>query len=49
MSEEITARVVMALIKEATSGMYGPTDVRVADMAKAIWFLLYAESSDLNI
>jgi AcrR family transcriptional regulator len=39
----VTARAVMALIREATSGTYRPTELRVAEMARTIWFLLYAE------
>jgi AcrR family transcriptional regulator len=42
-SNEVTARAVMTMIREATSGTYAPTDVRVAEMARAIWFLVVAE------
>jgi AcrR family transcriptional regulator len=41
--DEVTARAVMTLLREATNGTYGPADVRVAEMARAIWFLVYAE------
>ena len=43
LGDEPTARTVMALLKEAVIGTYGPTDLRVSEMAKAIWFVLYAE------
>jgi AcrR family transcriptional regulator len=43
LGDEPTARTVMALLKEAVIGTYGPTELRVSEMAKAIWFVLYAE------
>jgi AcrR family transcriptional regulator len=43
LDDEVTARTVLSLLREAVTGAYGPTDQRVSDMARAIWFVLYAE------
>jgi len=43
LDDELTASAVMALLREAVTGTYEPPADRVRDMAKAIWFLLYAE------
>jgi AcrR family transcriptional regulator len=43
LDDEATARAVMALLKEAVIGTYEPSGVRVREMARSIWFLLYAE------
>ena len=43
LNDEVTARTVLSLLREAVSGAYGPTGQRVSDMARAIWFVLYAE------
>ena len=43
LADEVTAQAVMALIKEATSGNYATTDVRVTEMSRAIWTLVTAE------
>jgi AcrR family transcriptional regulator len=43
LSDEVTARTVLSLLREAVAGSYGPTDIRASEMARAIWFVLYAE------
>jgi AcrR family transcriptional regulator len=43
LDDGLTASAVIALLREAVTGTYQPSADRVRDMARAIWFLLYAE------
>jgi len=43
LDNELTASAVIALLREAVTGTYQPSADRVRDMARAIWFLVYAE------
>jgi AcrR family transcriptional regulator len=43
LDDELTASAVIALLREAVTGTYQPSADRVRDMARAIWFLVYAE------
>jgi AcrR family transcriptional regulator len=43
LDDDVTARAVMTLLREAVVGTRKPSDARVNEMARAIWFLLYAD------
>jgi hypothetical protein len=43
LDDESTTRAVLALLREAVTGTYGPPAVRASEMARAIWFVLHGE------
>jgi AcrR family transcriptional regulator len=43
LDDDATARIVLALLKEAVSGTSEPLGARMTAMTRAIWFVLYAE------